>query len=483
MLRNPFDDDIEGPVSPVAGDSTPLRGRGEVNAARRGVGTPGSGSRMSVTNPFDGSVSMSMPSQSSAGKSRYLKKRQNLSAEGFAQMKIEKTSPSKLRAVNQSGSQSTSKGRSCFSLLSCCCSTKRQAWGLTVFTILVVLIAVCFVCVELYKHGEDPHILGWVSAGVFVIASVPIAVHEIVMHMVNFSNPDLQRYIIRIIWIVPIYGIESWFALRYDHYAVYMQAARELYEAYVIYSFVYYLLNFLGTDESAVVSVLRRKKTAVVRHVMPFCCLRPWAMGSEFLLGCKSGVLQYVLVKVATSLLTAFCMSHGIYGEGEFDLLKGYFYVVLLDNASQIWALYCLVLLYSGLREELAPLSPFLKFACVKSIVFFSWWQGFGIQMMSNAGFIPKEKSMTTGGAEYDVGRAIQNWLICAEMFFAAVAYKFAFSYTDFAGSTQGSLRFFTALIDSTSPFDFVHELGSFTKVPDWEVDVGEAYISDEESN
>ena len=70
---------------------------------------------------------------------------------------------------------------------------------------------------------------------------------EIFWHLVYFSNPSLQRYVIRILWMVPIYGIESWFALRYTENAVYLQAFREFYEAYVIWSFLHFLMSFLGT--------------------------------------------------------------------------------------------------------------------------------------------------------------------------------------------------------------------------------------------
>ena len=63
-----------------------------------------------------------------------------------------------------------------------------------------------------------------------MLLAVPISVFEIFWHLVYFSNPSLQRYVIRILWMVPIYGIESWFALRYTENAVYLQAFREFYE-------------------------------------------------------------------------------------------------------------------------------------------------------------------------------------------------------------------------------------------------------------
>ena len=40
-------------------------------------------------------------------------------------------------------------------------------------------------------------------------------VSTVSMHMMNYVEPSLQRYAIRILWMVPIYAVESWFSLRF----------------------------------------------------------------------------------------------------------------------------------------------------------------------------------------------------------------------------------------------------------------------------
>jgi hypothetical protein len=51
---------------------------------------------------------------------------------------------------------------------------------------------------------------------VFVAITIPISLWEIVMHLRYLHQPMLQVPVIRVLWMVPIYAVDSWLALRFS---------------------------------------------------------------------------------------------------------------------------------------------------------------------------------------------------------------------------------------------------------------------------
>lgn len=290
----------------------------------------------------------------------------------------------------------------------------------------LVIIALPVLAVGMHRSHYATTAIAWFVAGVFVLLALPISFFEVLQHLDNYTRPLQQKKIIRILLMVPIYAIDSWLALRFKDIAIYINTVRECYEAYVIYSFFEYLVAYIG-DERILVCILAEKPQ--VKHMWPFTLfLKPWHMGDEFLQGCKAGVHNYVFLRPLTTLIALFCVWGGIYGEGMLVFDRAYLYLAFINNASQIWAIYCLVLFYQAAHEELAPMSPFPKFLCVKAVVFFSWWQSVGIDLLFKFGIITSADAISSDYDRDDVATGIQDFLICIEMFFAALAHAYAFS-------------------------------------------------------
>ena len=69
----------------------------------------------------------------------------------------------------------------------------------------------------------------------------------------------------------------QWFALRLKSATIYLDTLRECYEAYVIYNFMSYLMNFLRNEHHNLEDIIASKTQ--IKHFVPFCVLPPWTMG------------------------------------------------------------------------------------------------------------------------------------------------------------------------------------------------------------
>ena len=265
---------------------------------------------------------------------------------------------------------------------------------ITIGTVVISVFGIVGYSYDLYRHGQQKHYIGWFSSAGFVLLTIPISIRLIVQHLTHWNAPHIQKYVVRIIWMVPIYSIESWLALRFKSLSIYLETLRECYEAYVIFSFLYFLIALLG-EETQLIQKLKLKSAEFGRHSWPISLfVSPWMMGSEILQKCKFGVFQYVLIKNIFAILVCILASRGQYNEGKFRFDGLYLYQCFICNASQLWALYCLILFYFATKEELSPWRPVGKFLCVKTVVFFTWWQSIIINILATS---LSNKSQDTG--------------------------------------------------------------------------------------
>ena len=145
------------------------------------------------------------------------------------------------------------------------------------------------------------------------------------------------------------------------------------------------------------------------------CCIplpiKAWRAGYPWLEKCRTGILQYVVVQICCATLILISKTLGIYGEpgyggggdgdcesrsaagssgaggmpieGEMGLRpdRVYPYTAFIISSSQMYALYCLVHFYIGIKDILAEIRPGAKFVSIKLIVFFSYWQSLAITL------------------------------------------------------------------------------------------------------
>ena len=72
-------------------------------------------------------------------------------------------------------------------------------------------------------------------AGTFTLLSCLISMWHMTAHLRKLKQPVIQRKILAILWMSPIYAITSWFSVVFPEAEGYLAIIKDAYEAYVIY--------------------------------------------------------------------------------------------------------------------------------------------------------------------------------------------------------------------------------------------------------
>ncbi|RAL37874.1 hypothetical protein DM860_000568 [Cuscuta australis] len=279
------------------------------------------------------------------------------------------------------------------------------------------------------------------------VGAIALAILHIYRHLLNYTEPIYQRYIVRIIFMVPVYALMSFLSLVLDKNAIFFNSIREIYEAWVIYNFLSLCLAWVGGPGAVVLNL-------VGRFLKPNCCLMTCCfpqipLDGRFIRRCKQGCLQFVILKPVLVGVTFVLYAKGKYEDGNFNPKQSYLYLTIIYTISYSVALYALLLFYVACRDLLQPFNPVPKFIMIKSVVFLTYWQGVLVFLAAKSGFIKD----TEAAAKF------QDFIICVEMLIAAVGHLYAFPYKEYAGANIGvSGGFSASLAHSLKLNDFYHD-------------------------
>jgi len=314
------------------------------------------------------------------------------------------------------------------------------------------------------------NVLTWPIAGLFTFAACSVSFWIIYKHLKNYKHPSIQRCAIRIVLMIPIFAVDSYLSLVFRNQSFYFNVARDCYEAYVLYMFFRLMVELADGEEPL---IQKLEGLPEIKYLVPFCMfhIKP---GRIFLHRCKQFILQYVLVKLALTIVTFATQLTGYYEEGVFSPNGAYLYVTITYNISISLSLYFLILFYEATKDILKPFKPLYKFICIKAIVFFTFWQSLVISMMVSFNFI------ISGVDDYSVGDvavALQSFLICIEMFPLAIAHMHTFGYKAFTSAKHNEFihqNMLNRIIDSFSLHDVVFDtFSALKKGPKRNVNVG----------
>eukprot|EP01064_Diplonema_japonicum_P006112 TRINITY_DN1404_c1_g1_i2.p1 TRINITY_DN1404_c1_g1~~TRINITY_DN1404_c1_g1_i2.p1 ORF type:complete len:455 (+),score=83.57 TRINITY_DN1404_c1_g1_i2:50-1414(+) len=281
-----------------------------------------------------------------------------------------------------------------------------------------------------------PNTFGWVDEPIAISTAVCLAaigscisLVQIYDHLSHWTHPHLQKYVTRILLLLPVYAVNSSASLiAGDPVSVYLDTIRDAYEGYVLYQFMALLIELCGGDQELMRQL--NEKGRMSQHHMFW--QRPCKIDRQFVNHCRKCVLQYAFVKPLLAATTIICTALGVYKENQYSLDTAYLYVIIVYNISVSISLYYLVVFGYELGPELVYFTPKSKFLCIKSVIFFAFWQSFAISIFGFAGLLGSDHPDETG-------IKLQDFLICCELVGVAILHHRAFRYSKMCKQIEDS--------------------------------------------
>lgn len=289
-----------------------------------------------------------------------------------------------------------------------------------------------------------------------ILASLIIFM-SIFLHLRNYRKPLQQRLMLRINLIVPLFAL-SCYSMLVDQKSYFnkfcLEPIREVYEAFVIYTFFSLLTHMLGGEKNIIVITSGREPVShpgFVKYILNDLDISD----SHTFLAIKRGILQYVWLKPFICIATILLELFNWYDVNDMSLGSIYLWLTLLYNFSVSLSLYCLAMFWKILWQDLKPFKPVGKFLCVKLIIFASYWQGILLAILNFVGILGN-----SGEEGANIGISIQNALLCVELIAFAIGHWLSFSYKPFVISNlpTGRVELYYAFKDMIGIRDLIHD-------------------------
>ncbi|EIN06704.1 DUF300-domain-containing protein [Punctularia strigosozonata HHB-11173 SS5] len=294
----------------------------------------------------------------------------------------------------------------------------------------------------LFQHGNvvfQAHQVGWIVSGFFMMVAIVASFWLINKHLQWYTNKREQRYIVRILFMVPIYAVISFGSYIYWNHATPLLLIRDCYESTVLTAFFYLLLMYLSPDPDEQKDIFRKEGLSRQYDATAHRLGKPprkWMFplgfvkwkpqdGYYFLQLMKWAILQYCVIRPVTTLAAVILNYMGLYCEDSWSPRWGQVYITTVVSISVTVAMYCLLQMYTSVSEQLKPQKPLLKLFAVKAVVFLTFWQASLLSVLAMFGWVKDTKYMTAD----DINTGISAILETFEMMCFAFLHIRAFTY------------------------------------------------------
>ena len=165
----------------------------------------------------------------------------------------------------------------------------------------------------------DSHNFPKVIGGYCAVLSAVLSVLQIMEHLSAFIDPDVQSRIIRILVMVPLYGVTSYIGMNCQsstHLVLVLDLIRDSYESYAIYTFFSLMMGLLGGTD-ALLRELMAEGSEPLTHPAPFCKMRPYSFSPTTLHRIRVSILQFMVLKPLCAVISIILDLSGRYKQPD----------------------------------------------------------------------------------------------------------------------------------------------------------------------
>jgi hypothetical protein len=158
------------------------------------------------------------------------------------------------------------------------------------------------------------------------VTGLTLSLYNIAKHAIYYNYPRSQKYIFRILFVVPVFAVSSCISVAWPEASVVVLTIRDVYEAFVVYSFLTLILEYAGGDYNCIEQI---KHLPPLSHPPPMCCLPRIRRDAKLLRFCKQGTLQFVVIKPVMAAISLLVLAGGKYFSTEYQA-----FLLIIYNSS-----------------------------------------------------------------------------------------------------------------------------------------------------
>eukprot|EP00732_Lithocolla_globosa_P005148 Lithocolla_globosa_v1_NODE_5138_length_1297_cov_14.843800.p1 type:complete len:373 gc:universal NODE_5138_length_1297_cov_14.843800:1190-72(-) len=292
----------------------------------------------------------------------------------------------------------------------------------------------------------------------FAVLGIVVTFYSLYTHWMNYRQPMLQRYTVRILWMVIVFSVMNILALVFKEYSVFFYLIRDIYSAYVTYTFFTLIVMYLDGESSVVLLFQKKHREGVVARYCFCCCLLDFENSYQQFNRIKFIVLQFPIFMILISSLQAILSFFDMLTLGQWAWNSAFVYISVMRIFSVIPAMVGFISFFNLTRRDHVGLSiPLaLKFACVQLINLLSLVQGTTISLVFFFSDAYSDNPYAMGGED------LQLCILTIEVGILSLFHLKAFSVREF--QTFQNYEKFTpgqALADMFQRGDFVYDLAN----------------------